>query len=283
MLLLCVGPDTFRAQAKAQELERAFREKFDPSGSSVENLPAGKEAWAEIMERINTPSLFSSRRFLRTRDLIGNLAKAQLDSLIRALTNDPERVIVVSVESDSPSAKILDVLAKVPKYISYDFPSLHGEPFRQWLLMEAKKLEIIDEIIVNHIADAADGDGWLAWNELMKIVAGGQSLLLREADEGSIFEAADAFLRDVKSFSYLSNSDASFSGIAPAFLSQTRSAIRVRDGATDGMHPFVVKKWQHTPPSPLESTLASLIRAQMAQRSGLGSDSDVLTMLANRN
>jgi hypothetical protein len=283
MLLLCIGPDTFRAQAKAQELERAFREKYDPDGSSVEILSAGKEAWAEIMERINTPSLFSPRRFLRTRDLIGNLTKTQIESLARALSNDAERVIVVSIESDPLSAKSTEALAKVPKVICYDFPLLKGEEFRSWLDSIAKTLAISNEAAIRQIAEAADGDGWLAWNELLKVAAGGQTFLAPMLEDKSVFEAADLFLRDVKSFAYLSESDASFSAIAPAFLSQTRAAIRVRDGATDGLHPYVVKKLQRIPPSPLEPTLAALIKAMISQRSGLGTDSDVLPILAGRN
>lgn len=282
MLLLCIGPDTFRAQAKAQELERAFREKFDPNGSSVETLPAGKDAWAGIMERINTPSLFSPRRFLRTRDLLANLTKAQLESLARALTSDPEQIILVSVEEDQLPAKVSEALSKVPKLISYDFPLLKGESFRQWLQTIAKTLAINNETIVDQIAEAADGDGWLAWNELMKVSAGGQTFLAPSSMEKTIFEQADAFLREVKSFDYLAETESDFGSVAATFLSQTRAAIRVRDGATDGLHPFVIKKLQHTPPSPLESSLAVLIQAMISQRSGLGDGTEVLSLIAER-
>jgi hypothetical protein len=35
MIIVCSGPDTYRAREKARELTAAFREKHDPQGLAV--------------------------------------------------------------------------------------------------------------------------------------------------------------------------------------------------------------------------------------------------------
>src|SRR5690349_2995349 len=51
MLIVCHGPDTFRALQKARELELAFKQKYDAHGLSVERLASGKDAVTEIASR----------------------------------------------------------------------------------------------------------------------------------------------------------------------------------------------------------------------------------------
>ena len=65
MLLLCTGPDTYRAQQKAHDLERAFIEKYDKQALSVDHLDAGKDAIDEVLRKADSVSLFNPRRFLR--------------------------------------------------------------------------------------------------------------------------------------------------------------------------------------------------------------------------
>ena len=93
MLLVCIGPDTFRAQAKARELENAFRQKYDLDGSSIERISPGKDGVDEVIERANTVSLFCPRRFMRTANLLMDCPKAKQTALVQSLTKDPENVI----------------------------------------------------------------------------------------------------------------------------------------------------------------------------------------------
>ncbi|MDP3793986.1 MAG: hypothetical protein Q8R07_04530, partial [Candidatus Uhrbacteria bacterium] len=121
MLILCIGPDTFRAQGKARELEEAFKKKYDPSGSSVEHVSFGKKGVDEVMERANTSSLFSSHRFLRTSNLIGECPKNKQAALAKTLARDSDHVIVVSVEDEAPAAVSLEPFEKNVKIIKYAF------------------------------------------------------------------------------------------------------------------------------------------------------------------
>ena len=103
MLILCIGPDSFRAVEKARELEQAFRKKFDPDGTSVERLwTDGETPLAERRLNEQIRSVCLSRRFMRTTDLI-RAARSRQQALVPAFSKDSENVIVVSVENEIPN------------------------------------------------------------------------------------------------------------------------------------------------------------------------------------
>jgi hypothetical protein len=66
--------------------------------------------------------------------------------------------------------------------------------------------------------------------------------------------------------------------ILPMFISQLRSAIRVRDQAIQGLHPYVAKKLSGLKIPQLEARLRALIRAQALQRSGFAVADEVETL-----
>ena len=175
MLILCIGPDTFRALEKARELEQAFCAKFDTAGTSVERLGSGSTVVDQIIERVNTLSLFTPRRFIRVADLVKTCPKAKQPALVRALLQDPENAIVVSVEAEVPNEVAMKAFAEVPKFVRYDFPIQVGSGFSTWVVTIAEKLGVKDKNAARQIAEVAEGDSWLAWNELLKLAAGGTS------------------------------------------------------------------------------------------------------------
>jgi len=274
MLLLCIGPDTFRAQEKARELESAFRQKYDPSGSSVERITPGKEAVDEIVQRANTISLFSPRRFMRTTDLLSDCAKTKQPVLVQALSRDPEHVIVVSVEGEPFSATVEKAFAGVPKIIKYEYPEQGGAVFKCWLTDTARRINVTDQRVIDQIADATDGDSWWAWNELMKVAASGQHSVTSVSPTPTIYEYAEGFLRDDSCWrKALVNLDIS-SQILTTFLSQARAAVRVRDNATDGLHPYVIKKMRVGKFEQGEKKIARSLIGLLSQRAGYGSEED---------
>ena len=278
MLILCLGPDTFRAQEKAHELENAFKVKYDPAGSSIERLPAGKEAVEEVMKRVNTPSLFAPRRYIYAPELLANCPAAKIEPLAKALSQNAEQVIVVSVESEQPEAKNLKRIEAVTKVVKYEFPELTGNAFYQWLKSIADCLNVTDGAAVSKIAEAADGDSWRAFNELMKVAAGGQSEIAASGRKLSVFDHADFYIQNNKRYGFLSDADISEQFINP-LLSQTRAALRVRDNATAGMHPFVVKKIQRMNVEQPEVAHAAALLAMFMQRSGAGREDEIVTLL----
>ncbi|MBM3204572.1 hypothetical protein FJZ48_01155 [Candidatus Uhrbacteria bacterium] len=279
MLLLCIGPDTFRAQEKARELENAFKQKYDPSGSSVERIMPGKDAVDEIAQRANTVSLFSPRRFLRTSNLLTDGAKSKQAVLVQALSKDPENIIVVSVESEPPSTAIEKALAQVPKIIKYEFPAQQGAGFFRWASEIAGRLGIQDQTAIHRIAEATDGDSWFAWNELLKLAAGGAHTAEKTEFSPSIYTYTEQYLQNQDGWKdALQDADLA-SQLLNTLLSQARAALRVRDGAIDGLHPYVVKKWRNNKIISHERYLAIALRALFMQRAGFSDDQEATTIL----
>lgn len=276
MLILCTGPDTYRARQKAKELEQAFRAKFDPSGyATLVDPTLAPEALAL---QLGTTSLFAPRKFFRRDRLIADASAASLKALIKQLSGDQENVIVVSVEDaplDAKASKALEGL----KVVAYPYPALEPKAFEAWCLEEGARHGVPAER-ARVIAGAVEpGDTWLASQEVMKAGANPEAPIpSREEREFGIFAVADAFVADApwrKQASRLEDSPFA------VFSSQLRSAIRVRDGAIQGIHPFLVKKLSQgrSLGRDFTSRLRGLLRAQAAQRQYLAQEDEVDALL----
>ncbi len=279
MLLVCIGPDTFRAQEKARELETVFKQKYDQSGSSVERLASGKEGIDQIIERANTASLFSSRRFLRTANILMECPKAKQQVLIQALAKDPENVIVVSVEDEMSSVAAWKVFENIPKIIKYEFPLQQGAAFEKWAQILAHSFGIKDVDSIRRIAEVADGDSWFVWNEFLKLAAGGTSEVVSPSPAPGVYEYADAFIHQRPAWRSALLDEDVVGQLLNVFVSQARAAIRVRDGSTAGLHPYVVKKMKQRKIGNLEERLAYALMALLAQRAGLGDEAEAMSLL----
>ncbi len=278
MLILCCGPDSYRAVARAQDLESAFRQKHDPSGTSVERFESGKGAVEEVIERSLTVSLFSPMRFLRADGLIQHCPKTKTKALANALSKDPERVIVVSIEQEKPTAIDLKPFADVPKLIVNDYPLLSQKEFRAWVLQTGLAMGVSDEKTLEKLADACQSDAWLASQELTKMAAGGTSEIIR-AEEIDAYAASDAFLRrDGRRYDVLKNKDAVSSFMYP-LSQQNISALRVRDRDTANLSPFVVNKIQRMNISETENLMSHVLMIQYLQRLGFADDQEALSLL----
>lgn len=278
MLILCVGPDSFRALQKAQELEKAFIEKYDPRGLSVEQLEEGAGSIDAVIERVNTVSLFSPRRYIRVSGLIHSCPKTKQQALIHALGKDPERVIVVSVEREMPSATLASIFSVVPKFLRYDFPVLSGPEFQKWVHLMALRLGIDHPQLVARLSQEADGDCWLVTNELIKISVGGERERIETVDSRGIFQHTEEYLTDSPFGRRLLLDEDALSQVLATMHTQTRAALRVRDGSTTGLHPYTVKKMQHHY-SGLEEKHAHALIALFMQRAGYGVDTETVCLL----
>ncbi len=274
MLILCIGPDTFRAMAKARDLEKAFREKHDKGGASIERLSTGKDGIDELIERANTVSLFSPRRFLRVSNLVSECPKAKQASVVQALTKEPENVVVVSVEEEPPTETAMKAFKDIPKIIKYEYPKQTGAAFRQAVLACATELGLAPSPALDRLAQNLDGDTWAVWNELLKWKAGGVSAVESASYSPSVYEYADHYLQELPSrFHFLGDDDA-LEGSLSAFVSQARSSLRVRDNATEGMHPFVVKKMSQARSKNPERHLGRALAALISQRAGFEDETE---------
>ncbi len=280
MLLLCTGPDTFRAQERAHELLSHFVQKYDAAQTSVERLEGtGAEVVERLIERINTASLFSPRRFLLTRNLLTACPKAKQVMLAQVLSRNPDDAIVVSIEEEPPAEAILRVFSGIPKFTRYDFPFLQGASFITLLQQLSQRLAFQDEAVIKQIAEQTEGDTWAAWNELVKASAGGL-IAAGEEKEFSVYDLADAFLQARPTW----RADLARASQTPqamqAFLSQIRAWLRVRDGAAQTLPSFIVRKLQSWRlDERTEERFARVLLYYFLQRSGLATDEEAQLLL----
>lgn len=279
MLIVCSGPDTFRALQKARELETAFKQKYDASGFSVEQISSGKEAVTEIAARAGAISLFSPRRFVRTAQVLSEASKAQRATLKKALSGDQDGFILLTIEEEPPSASVLSELGEV-KIARYDFPAMDARDFATWALEEARRMGLRDEKAVRAIVEVSSGDTWTCFFELMKRAAYGASeILSADGAERTAFVFADTYVRGQDSWREIMEDAALEKQMLTTFLSQVRSAIRVRDGAIEGIHPFVARKLRGQALEGADEAFSRLVEGFFAQRSGYATEKEVGSIL----
>ncbi|MEK7473983.1 MAG: hypothetical protein AAB668_04690 [Patescibacteria group bacterium] len=278
MLILCCGPDTYRATQRARELEAAFRAKHDPEGSSVDRLESGKRTADEVVERSLTVSLFSPMRFVRVDGLIEHCPMQKTKALVQALSRDPERVIVVSIEKVKPTNAALKAFADVPKLIVNEYPLLQGNEFFAWVQRSGAALGVMNASVLKTLADACDGDAWLASNELLKLAAGGVSESVRER-ETDTYDVADAFIAtDPSRYRRLAEKGMSDRTTYPLFQ-QACAALRVHDGDAQGLTSHVISKMKRASMKRSATVASASVLVMMLSRSGLADAEDLFTAL----
>jgi hypothetical protein len=273
MIIVCSGPDTYSARQKARELGEAFKQKFDPSGYSTEVM-TGPDV-KELMNRMSAPSFFATKRFIRCDGLFTKIKIADVRALAKRVDADGDTTIVVTVEEEAPSEKHTVEFEK-GRLVSYSYPLLQGAKFLAWCMDRAKVLGAL-ESDAKEIAQHTDGDAWLAEQELMKRSANPHAELVEVAGEpAGTFEAADSFLTERTGWrTIIAEADEAF----PMLAGQARSATRVADYATNGLHPFVAKKLSQLRIASPARRLMRAISALVAQRSGLAQTDEPQTLL----
>jgi len=266
MIVICSGPDTYRARERARELVSAFREKHDPEGLSIDAID-GNVGLPVLLSRIGSASLFTKKKMVRADGCLTKMKIADVRTLASRLKDDADATILLTVETEPPDKKILDALKDAPCH-HYPFAQATGSAFKTIVRSIAASMRVSDDS-ADLVAEATDGDTWQAVSELMKQAANPSENMGREmASEYSAYDIADEFIRPNGKWRAM-EMDSGPDGILNAFLSQSRAVIRVRDGMAEGLHPFVVRKLQRMTFAPSAKTLSQTIAALVTNRSSL--------------
>lgn len=266
MIIVCSGPDTYRARERARLLFGAFREKHDQQGFSTENV--GPCSLADLLARFGSGSLFCSKKMLRVDGCLAGYKIAEIRTLAAVLERDKENTILLTVEEEPPNEKVLSALASAPLH-HFNFARQTGFAFRKWVREKAAPLGIA-RAAADAVAEYADGDSWLAIQELGKLEADSEadgSGWVRPESQ-TVFEAAENMLRRDAGWRTKIEAlkDESSSAI---FLSQARSYLRVKDRHANGVHPYVVKKMSGLRVVDGPDQFAKLLKMFVASRSNL--------------
>ncbi|MBU2566661.1 hypothetical protein KKG46_03830, partial [Patescibacteria group bacterium] len=85
MLIVCTGPDSFRARQKYAEMILGYKIKYDKTGSSIEKIATSADVFNEVLSRLSNQSLFSQKKMIVCEGLVGTLTVAQAKKLEKAL------------------------------------------------------------------------------------------------------------------------------------------------------------------------------------------------------
>ncbi len=269
MLLVCTGPDSFQALRKAQELERAYREKYDPSGLSVERLTVTAKSVEAVAERVGAMGLFAQRRCLRATGLVASWKKADWERAGKLFQRDPEQSIVISVEEElTPEAE--RVIAAWERSRVYRHPILTGIDFQKFACQLAQGQGIDFEMGLQKFAQQLEGDSWAFWNALPRWKATKTLPDLASPDVSPFLKSDEALLgSEAASINAFSEDE----DLLPLLLQQARQGLRVIAQQPDPRMPsFAQKKWQRLPSERRARLLARVqraIEATVAQRLGV--------------
>jgi hypothetical protein len=275
MIIVCSGPDTYRAREKARELVAAFRSKHDPHGLATEILDGPVEL-STLLSRLSSGSLFATKKLIRADGCLEKMKIADVRTLAARLAADGDHTIILTLEEEPPNAKTLEALASAPLF-HYPFEMQTGALFRAWVRKEAV-LHGVSQDVADRVAAYADGDTWLAVHELEKQAVHPQRSY--EAVQGSetIFTVADAILTQRSAWRSLVSLHGDDAATSVA-LGQSRSFLEVRDGYAESVHPYVAKKLSAARIPSAEERVARLLKGFVASRNGLASGAETETLL----
>lgn len=264
MIIICSGPDTFRAREKARDLVKAFRKKHDPTGLSVDVID-GTDGIKPLLERLGAGSLFAPKKLIRADGCLEKMNIADVRTLASRLAADADATVVLTVETDAPDKKTIDALKNAPCHL-YAFPIQTETAFRAWVRARAAAMGVSDAI-ADIVGEAAEGDSWQAVAELQKQSASSQEFGRTSSGDASVYEIAERFISGGAWRKTLMETTPE--NALTTFLSQMRACLRVQDGAVAGLHPYLAKKMQRVRPKSGNERFRDVLAAMVSSRSSL--------------
>jgi len=271
MLLICSGKDTFRSRQKAQELVLAFKNKFDSSGFSAEKIDV--KNIDNVLNQTGAMSMFSTRRLIRCDGLLAQIKPAQLKILAKRLMEDSSGLILITLEFDDLSEKVLKELKDVEVH-RYEYELMSAHEFRQWCQEIGTKHVLKDEQIEG-VASRYFPDTWMAYQEMMKLWANPNAPAIQlESDDGNVFGAVGKYLS--RSLGWRLSLHDFFEDQVPSLVySQSKNGLKVQDGQDVRMPGFAKNNLMRAKKADLLLAFSSGAESLFVSRTGLGTGDEI--------
>jgi len=275
MLIVCSGPDSFRAKQKIRGYVASFKEKYDKTGKSVEFLD-GATAYGEVVARLSSPSLFNPKGMLVCSGLLDGLKVAQIKALSKALAADGDSNVVLDYEDKKPTQKTLEYFAD-KTVLLYPHDELEGQALRKEVQGMCQKYGV-DQKQADNLIGAYGNDLWSIESALQIASVGMDIGNLDQNEQTNLFQLAESIMTSDGSWlNRASNTDQD--DLLNVLISQFRSWHQVQAGCVDGVHPYVQKKMANLRVNdPNLKTLAAF-RALYAARNSLSQGRESETMI----
>jgi len=274
MLIICTGPETFLARQKVRDLVSAYRQKHDPSGTSIENLEQ-ETSLQDALAKLGNLGLFAAKKLLKYENLLAGITASQIKQLSKALISDANQTIVLTYEDKAPTKKTLESFPKELLFV-YQYEELNNQELAKWIVERCRHYGLTSnpsqELIRLHGSNL-----WAIETSLQMLRALGDMDLIDRTHEAEnqVFSVIDDYFKQNQTWrEKASTLDAA--ELLPLLMSQLLNWHKIKFDQAQGVHPFVQKKLSSAKLIDAEEKTLDVMRALYASRSSLSQNQEIV-------
>jgi len=260
LLYFLYGPETYRLQQKAREIEQQYL-AVNQAVLNLEKFDAQNIGFTDFWQALSQRSMFVQKKLFFVENVFNVVQFAsQFAKKTKEIAQSSDIVVVLEKRDLSAKNPLFKILLKQVRV--QEFKKLKGQPLKTWIREELVQSKArIDESALNVLILFADDDLWRLSNELKKLASYSKNiceedvlLLVRPKIESEIFRTIDSLAERDKprALHFLHkhlNKDESPFYVFSMFVYQFRNLLSVKSALGEfsrlkkiGLHPFVLKK-----------------------------------------
>jgi len=260
MLYFLYGPDTYRLQRKAKEIEEQYL-KVNQGVLNLEKFDAKNILFDDFWEALSQRSMFIQKKLFFVENVFGaEKFVADFAKKVKDIAQSTDVVVILEKKEPSEKSPLFKALLKQGQ--AQEFKRLDSRQLRAWIKKElAQYGAAIEESAVNSLILFVGDDLWRLSNELKKLASYSKNireqdvkLLVKPRIETEIFRTIDALAERNKGLAlrllrgHLEKGDSPFY-VFSMFVYQFRNLLAVKSAGGElsrlsrlKLHPFVLKK-----------------------------------------
>ncbi|MDF1497127.1 MAG: hypothetical protein P1P90_03640 [Patescibacteria group bacterium] len=279
MLIICAGPDSFRARLKYRDLVGAYKKKYDEKGSTVEHLPSDN-LYETLLSKLSNQSLFASKKLLVCEGLFQKLTAKQASNLRDAVYRDADISVVIDYEDKEPKATAVKSFQEKELFV-YAHELAKGAELNK-IVKDLCKRHGVAETRIPSLIQRYQSDLWAIDTALQVLSAMedgdlGDDANLTQTD--NMFVLVDLLL--MNKASWMGQYTAfDINGILNSTVSQMRTWHMAKEGMAKGAHPFVQKKLSGMRIKDADKRFLQFLKTFYASRNSLATGDEIVQLLA---
>jgi DNA polymerase III delta subunit len=278
MLIICAGPDGFRARLKYRDLVDAYRKKYDEKGATIEHLPSDN-LYEILLSKLSNQSLFASKKLLVCEGLFQKLTAKQVSNLRDAIYRDADISVVIDYEEKEPKATAVKSFQEKELFI-YGHEPAKGSELNK-IVKDLCKRYGVSETLIPSLLQRYQSDLWAIDTALqvLSVMDDGTTTVLGEQIQAdNMYALVDLLM--MNKMSWLGQYEQyDLNAILNSAVSQMRTWHMAQQGMAKGAHPFVQKKLSAMRIKDADYQLLKFLKTFFASRQSLVSGDEIVQVL----
>ncbi len=279
MLIICAGPDSFRARLKYRDLVGAYKKKYDEKGATIEHLQ-NENLYETLLSKLSNQSLFASKKLLVCEGLFQKLTAKQASNLRDAIYRDADISVVIDYEDKEPKATAIKSFEEKELFV-YSHELAKGTELNK-IVKDLCKRYGVAETRIPFLIQRYQSDLW-AIDTALQVLSAMQDGEL--SDEVGLSQADNMFalvdLLLMNKTSWMRQYTAfDINGILNSAVSQMRTWHMAKEGMAKGVHPFVQKKLSGMRINNADERFLQFLKSFYASRNSLATGDEIVQLLA---